>query len=198
MSPAESIAAAGKLWLDEDDTRTYLSKTTEYGGIGDLERRVLRAVDPRTFGDDSLRVLRAVQLAARFELTLEDGTKELCRGIPLDDLPAERIWGELEKLLLAAARPSLGFALARSLGLRGKLCIHPAQVEVINRVFAPTADEVASWVPRTASATPPSGVPSLGHTGWSTGTSSPHTGHLAFSSTGGEMVLRPPGVPGRV
>jgi citrate lyase subunit beta/citryl-CoA lyase len=33
--------------------------------------------------------------------------------------------------------------LARSLGLRGKVCIHPAQVEVVNRVFSPTPEEVA-------------------------------------------------------
>jgi citrate lyase beta subunit len=32
--------------------------------------------------------------------------------------------------------------LARSLGFRGKLCIHPAQVEVVNRVFSPTSDEL--------------------------------------------------------
>lgn len=31
---------------------------------------------------------------------------------------------------------------ARSLGLRGKACIHPAQVEVVNRVFVPTAAEI--------------------------------------------------------
>jgi citrate lyase beta subunit len=33
--------------------------------------------------------------------------------------------------------------LARSLGFRGKACIHPGQVEVVNRVFSPTAEEVA-------------------------------------------------------
>jgi citrate lyase beta subunit len=33
--------------------------------------------------------------------------------------------------------------LARSLGLRGKACIHPAQIEIVNRVFSPRADEVA-------------------------------------------------------
>jgi citrate lyase subunit beta/citryl-CoA lyase len=33
--------------------------------------------------------------------------------------------------------------LARSLGFRGKYCIHPAQVEVVNRVFSPTAEEIA-------------------------------------------------------
>ena len=38
-------------------------------------------------------------------------------SIPLDDLPAERIWGEFEKLLLQAERPSIGFALARELGV---------------------------------------------------------------------------------
>jgi tRNA nucleotidyltransferase (CCA-adding enzyme) len=100
--------------LDE----TYLDP---HGGHADLERRVLRAVDPRTFGDDSLRVLRAVQLAARFELSLDDGTKDLCRRTPLDDLPSERIWGEIEKLLLRARRPSLGVALALELGVVARL-----------------------------------------------------------------------------
>ena len=87
------------------------------GGRADLERRVLRVVDPDTFADDSLRVLRALQFAARFELTPDDATKALLRQIPLDDLPAERIWGEFEKLLLQAERPSIGFALAREIGV---------------------------------------------------------------------------------
>lgn len=88
-----------------------------FGGRADLDRRVLRAVDATTFGDDSLRVLRAIQFAARFEFTLDEGTAALCRGIPLGDLPAERIWGELEKLLLSAERPSIGLALALDLGV---------------------------------------------------------------------------------
>jgi tRNA nucleotidyltransferase (CCA-adding enzyme) len=87
-----------------------------FDGRADLERRLLRVVDPRTFPDDSLRVLRAVQLAARFEFTLDEATRALCRGIPLDDLPSERIWGEIEKLLFAP-RPSIGFALAMDLGI---------------------------------------------------------------------------------
>jgi tRNA nucleotidyltransferase (CCA-adding enzyme) len=77
-----------------------------FGGAADLEGRRLRAVDPRTFGEDSLRVLRAVQFVARFDLAVDAATAALCRGIPLDDLPAERIWGEIEKLLLQAPRPS--------------------------------------------------------------------------------------------
>lgn len=91
-----------------------------WGGRADLDRRVLRAVDPRTFGDDSLRVLRAIQFAARLRFDLDENTAALCRTIPLDDLPAERIWGEFEKLL-AAAQPSRGFALARDLGVIDRL-----------------------------------------------------------------------------
>ena len=92
-----------------------------FDGRGDLDRQVLRAVDPATFGDDSLRVLRAVQFAARFEFALDSSTAALCRGIPLDDLPAERVWGEFEKLLLGAERPSAGFALALDLGVVDRL-----------------------------------------------------------------------------
>jgi tRNA nucleotidyltransferase (CCA-adding enzyme) len=88
-----------------------------FDGQRDLSARVLRAVDPRTFGDDSLRVLRAIQFAARFELAIDEPTKALCASLPLDDLPAERVWGEVEKLLLQADRPSLGFALALELGV---------------------------------------------------------------------------------
>ena len=92
-----------------------------FDGRSDLHRRVLRAVDHRTFADDSLRVLRALQFAARFEFSVDAGTKALCRSLPLDDLPAERIWGEIEKLLLRARRPSIGFALALELGVIERL-----------------------------------------------------------------------------
>ncbi len=88
-----------------------------FKGRADLHRRLLRAVDPGTFGDDSLRVLRAVQFAARFDFTLDAETAAICRRIPLDDLPAERVWGEIEKLLLDAPRPSIGLALALDLGV---------------------------------------------------------------------------------
>lgn len=92
-----------------------------HGGRSDLERRLLRVVDAATFGDDSLRVLRALQFAARFELAIDESTKRICRNTPLDDLPAERIWGEMEKLLLQAEKPARGFELALELGVVDKL-----------------------------------------------------------------------------
>ena len=92
-----------------------------FHGRDDLDDRVLRVVDPQTFADDSLRVLRGIQFVARFGLTVDSGTRALMKRVPLDDLPAERIWGELEKLLLLAPQPSVGFALALDLGVVDRL-----------------------------------------------------------------------------
>ena len=92
-----------------------------FDGRRDIEQRVLRAVSKDTFAEDSLRVLRAAQFAARFEFDIEPETVELCRAIDLSDLPAERIWGEIEKLLLRALRPSIGLEWLRRLGAIEKL-----------------------------------------------------------------------------
>lgn len=87
-----------------------------FNGRDALNSKLLRAVSPETFAEDSLRVLRAAQFAARFEFELEPQTMELCRSIDLSDLPAERIWGEMEKLVLRARRPSIGLKWLRELG----------------------------------------------------------------------------------
>jgi tRNA nucleotidyltransferase (CCA-adding enzyme) len=92
-----------------------------YGGREDLARGVIRVVDPSTFVEDSLRVLRAMQFAARFEYSIDPGTVALCRAIDLSDLPAERIWAEVEKWLLQSRRPSIGLWAARDLGIAEKL-----------------------------------------------------------------------------
>ena len=92
-----------------------------FGGQRDLAARRLRVVDATRFADDSLRVLRAIQFAARFELSVDDETRDLLRAIPLDDLPPERVWGEVEKLLLRATRPSIGLDLALGLNIVQRL-----------------------------------------------------------------------------
>ena len=92
-----------------------------FGGRDDLRARRLRVVDPERFADDSLRVLRAVQFAARFLLDVDAVTRNRLAAIPLDDLPAERIWGETEKLLLRATRPSRGLQLALEIGVVARL-----------------------------------------------------------------------------
>ncbi|MFV0389722.1 MAG: CCA tRNA nucleotidyltransferase [Pyrinomonadaceae bacterium] len=79
-----------------------------FGGRADLRARVLRAVDRATFPEDPLRALRAAQFAARFEFAISPETIELCKAVDVSELAAERIWGELEKILLKAEKPSIG------------------------------------------------------------------------------------------
>jgi tRNA nucleotidyltransferase (CCA-adding enzyme) len=87
-----------------------------FDGQLDINQRTLRVVSPDTFGEDSLRVLRAAQFAARFKFEVEPETAALCQTIELTDLPAERIWGEMEKLLLRARQPSVGLEWLNKFG----------------------------------------------------------------------------------
>lgn len=90
-----------------------------HGGVDDLSHRTLRAVDPRTFPEDPLRVWRTFQFAARLDFRLDPDTFALLtvmvgRG-DLAELSKERVTDEIKKLL-AAARPSVGLTLARATG----------------------------------------------------------------------------------
>ena len=67
-------------------------------GLEDLENRVLRVVDENSFVEDSLRVLRAMQFAARLGFKVEEKSCRLCQSITLDDLPKERLFKEFEKM----------------------------------------------------------------------------------------------------
>jgi tRNA nucleotidyltransferase (CCA-adding enzyme) len=92
-----------------------------FDGRGDLQRKLLCAVSADTFAEDSLRVLRAAQFAARFEFDVDAETVALCRCMDVSDLPSERIWSEMEKLLLLARRPSVGLDWLRKLGAISQL-----------------------------------------------------------------------------
>lgn len=88
-----------------------------HGGEHDLRARVLRHTSA-AFVEDPLRVLRAFQLAARFELTLAPETAALCRSIHATyrELPVERVWGEWEKWAVKAVKPSRGIAVLKQTG----------------------------------------------------------------------------------
>lgn len=87
-----------------------------YGGIDDLKKGVLRHVGP-AFVEDSLRILRGVQFASRFALTLAPETVELCRTLSLSDLSIERLFEEFKKWLLKPGKPSLGLRAFLDIGL---------------------------------------------------------------------------------
>ncbi|MCC6749586.1 MAG: hypothetical protein IT371_18115 [Deltaproteobacteria bacterium] len=90
------------------------------GGREDLHRRVIRAVgDPaQRFGEDGLRLMRAVRLAAVLEFRIAE---ETLRAMPsalgtFRRVSAERTREELLKLL-AARVPSVGLRLMEGAGL---------------------------------------------------------------------------------
>jgi poly(A) polymerase len=97
------------LFLDPVADRIY----DFVGGRADLEAKLLRAIgDPAArFTEDKLRILRAVRLAARFDLAVDPAT--LAAGQRLAPeivvVSAERIAEELRKML---AHPSRGKAVA--------------------------------------------------------------------------------------
>jgi poly(A) polymerase len=78
------------------------------GGQDDLNAKVLRAIgDPiARFTEDKLRVLRAVRLAARFEMTIDPATREAAKAMApqIRAVSAERIAEELRKILAHRSR----------------------------------------------------------------------------------------------
>ena len=71
-----------------------------WDGLKDLEHKMLRVVDEKSFVEDSLRVLRAMQFAARFGFKVDEESCRLCQSISLDDLPKERVFKEFEKMFM--------------------------------------------------------------------------------------------------
>lgn len=92
-----------------------------FDGRGDIERKLLRHVSDASFAEDSLRVLRAAQFSARLNFHVADETRDLCKQIDLSDIAKERIWGEIEKLLLRSSEPSIGLEFLYEVGAIAKL-----------------------------------------------------------------------------
>jgi tRNA nucleotidyltransferase (CCA-adding enzyme) len=88
-----------------------------FGGQADLKARVLRHTSA-AFVEDPLRVLRAFQLAARFDFALAPETAALCRSIAgtFSELPVERVWGEWDKWATKSVKPSAGLAVLEETG----------------------------------------------------------------------------------
>lgn len=76
-----------------------------FGGIQDLEARIIRCVGnaKERFGEDALRILRAVRFAAQLGFEIEEKTKDGMKELAptLANISAERIQVELVKTLIS-------------------------------------------------------------------------------------------------
>ncbi len=88
-------------------------------GRSDIEAKIIRYTSAESFREDPLRMLRAVQFAARLNFTIEPQTyQSICDYARLiETVSAERIAEELNKLLVKADKPSVGFRLMQSTGM---------------------------------------------------------------------------------
>jgi len=93
-----------------------------FNGRDDIKNKLLRVVDAKSFIEDPLRVYRAIQFSARFEYRLSNESEILCKQMVqdnmLDELPKERVYQELVKMLLKSKRPSIGFHLMNRLNIK--------------------------------------------------------------------------------
>lgn len=84
-----------------------------YDGLNDLKNKIIRVVNPDTFIEDPLRVLRLAQFVSRFGFQIDENSKQLCKEMvsrgDLETLSKERVFGEYNKLLLGE-QPSLGIS----------------------------------------------------------------------------------------
>lgn len=103
-----------------------------YSGREDLKSRILRITNQKAFCEDSLRVLRAVQFVARFDLRVDEKSLEIMKSIDISDLSYERIRVELEKLF-KAKNLKKGLILLRDLGLDERIFGLRLSDEFINK-----------------------------------------------------------------
>ncbi len=109
--------------LAQDETGQVIDP---YGGLADLDARVLRHVSP-AFAEDPVRILRVARFAARFAdlgFSVAPETLNLMRAMvaagEVDALVPERVWTELAKAL-AETTPSRFFETLRACGALARL-----------------------------------------------------------------------------
>ncbi len=90
-----------------------------FGGQDDLKQGILRHVGP-AFAEDPLRVLRAMQFAARWDFRMAPETIEVCAELRdrYNSLAGQRVWGEWQKLMAKSRKPSAGMQILEQTGWR--------------------------------------------------------------------------------
>jgi tRNA nucleotidyltransferase (CCA-adding enzyme) len=104
--------------MAEDDAGKVIDP---YGGLSDLDARLLRHVSP-AFSEDPVRILRVARFAARYAplgFRVAEETLALMRGMVANGeanaLVAERVWTETEKAL-GESRPDVFIQVLRDCG----------------------------------------------------------------------------------
>jgi tRNA nucleotidyltransferase (CCA-adding enzyme) len=86
-------------------------------GLKHIKNKIIKNVSHQ-FGEDPLRVLRAMQFAGRFDFQIEASTCGICYDLKseFETLPKERVWIEFEKLFSKSIKPSRGIEVLQQTG----------------------------------------------------------------------------------
>lgn len=108
--------------LDSDSECVREKIIDPFGGLEDIKKKQLRAVDEILFTEDPLRFYRVMQFISRFEMYPDEKLRNICKIMNVADaqhggeLARERVYEELCKLLLLSEKPSLGFRWVKDIG----------------------------------------------------------------------------------
>lgn len=93
-----------------------------FNGHKDIMDKILKATDPLKWAEDPLRGLRVAQFAARFEMEVDAMLKQLAKvaSASSSELPKERKFEEMFKLLTKGKKPSIGLEFMRDTGWLGE------------------------------------------------------------------------------
>jgi tRNA nucleotidyltransferase (CCA-adding enzyme) len=106
-----------------------------WGGVSDIHKKLIRLIDVAAFREDSLRVLRAVGFASRFDFQIEEKTLAVMRKMDLSDLSKTRVFWELQKFFFAK-HLHIGLRYFYELGLFEKIfSLHVNSFDVANAVL---------------------------------------------------------------
>ena len=119
----------------------------ERKGMTDIKNKEIRMISPVAFEEDPLRMLRAVQFAARFGFKIERETfKEIKNNArSISTVSAERFQEEFRKMFTKAEKPSIGIKLLFVTGLIDHILpqsnlrhIDLASIDKLNKKAFPT------------------------------------------------------------
>lgn len=107
-----------------DFTINAIAKTIDgeiidpFHGVEDLKNKVIRAVSKKSFSEDKLRMLRAVQFASRFGFKIAPETEKMIKDNASDikEISKERILIEFDKIV-KKGKPEIGIKILDETGL---------------------------------------------------------------------------------
>lgn len=86
-----------------------------FGGFDDIKNKIIKHVSNFTFIKDPLRVFRAARFSACFDFEIDEKTLTLASEVDVSLIAPERIFGELEKVLLKSENPSKFFTALKKM-----------------------------------------------------------------------------------